>query len=90
MTNPDIIPDNNIRSSKTATLTDTTYDEIINLLGNPNVNDDESKVRWSWGFRYKDAEMAIWDWKGSGDYHEWSIYGPRYLWYELLPNKVII
>lgn len=84
-----IIPDPHVRSHRTAYLNNTTYMQIVSMLGEPNVADDAYKVRYSWGFRYKDTPMAVWDWKGSADYGTWSIYGPVSLWYELFPDSII-
>ena len=47
---------------------------IIQILGfAPNVDDDESKVTASWGFKVDGVYCAIWDYKGS----RWSTFGPR-------------
>ena len=90
-----IVKDDTIMSSKTATLSGVTYDDIVVTLGEPNVEDDPGKVRWSWGFRilqWKDrasSPMAIWDWKGSANRDSWSIYGNCKQWAELFPEATI-
>jgi len=89
--NCNIVKDDSIRSSKTATLSGVTYDDLVVTLGEPNVEDDPAKVRWSWGFRMNPSmsPMAIWDWKGSADHNSWSIYGNSYRWSELFPEATI-
>lgn len=76
-------------SSKTGSLRNTSLEELVSFFGNPNVADDIFKVRYSWGFRYKGVNMAIWDWKGSADDDVWSIYGPLDYWAELFPCKEV-
>ena len=40
----------------------TTYDQIQEQLGKPNIADDTSKVRVSWAVRHQDGrKLAIWD-----------------------------
>lgn len=55
-----------------------TYRQIVKVLGfRPNCDDDESKVKYSWGFiaeyNGKRVKCGIWDYKGS----RWSTYGPQ-------------
>jgi len=84
---PEVTPCNDVASSKTNTLHSTSYDEIVAVLGKPNIADDFYKVEHSWGFTYKGHKMAIWDWKGSWLSGQWSTYGPTELIRELFPNK---
>ena len=72
-----IIPLSSVASYKQGTLVGVTYDQIVTKLGfKPNVQDDTSKVRWSWGFQVSGHKMAIWDWRGSADDNRWSFFGP--------------
>lgn len=58
---------------KTGSLPNTiTPEQIVAVLGPPNVKDDPDKVTHSWGFLLDGAECGIWDYKGS----RWSTYGP--------------
>ena len=85
----DIVPNSNIYSYKTGTLFGVTLDQMEAVLGLPNVKDDPLKVRWSWGFLFQGIPCAAWDWKGSADYGEWSIYGPAEIWAKLFPNSKV-
>ena len=89
--NVHLVKDDTIMSHKTGTLHGTDYDDIVTILGDPNVFDDPGKVRWSWGFRVmpENTPMAIWDWKGSGDMDRWSIYGDLEIWKKLFPMAEI-
>ena len=89
--NVNLVKDDTIMSHKTGTLHGTDYDDIVTILGDPNVSDDAGKVRWSWGFRVmpENTPMAIWDWKGSGDMDRWSIYGDLEIWKKLFPMAEI-
>lgn len=83
-----LVPDDTIMSHKTGALCGIDYEDIVAVLGEPNVFDDFGKVRWSWGFRMMpdNKPMSIWDWKGSADYNQWSIYGAIEDWAKLFPN----
>lgn len=48
--------------------------DIMNVLGEPNVDDDVDKVEYSWTFTIDDEDCAIWDYRGS----RWSTFGPSY------------
>lgn len=66
---------------KQGVLINLSYEEIEYVLGAPNVKDDPNKVKHSWGFRATmhtgvSYRCAIWSWKGSEEYNEWSFYGP--------------
>lgn len=72
-----IVPVKNIGSHKQGTLIELTKEDIVLMLGfEPNINDDPYKVKYSWGFTVDGVECAIWDWKGSHSFYEWSFYGP--------------
>ena len=61
---------------RTGTLYNVNYKHIVDVLGEPNAQDDPDKVRWSWGFEVDGVYCGIWDYKGSGDYMQWSTFGP--------------
>jgi hypothetical protein len=86
-----LVKDDTIMSSKTASLLGVSYDDIVTILGEPNVADDPYKVRWSWGLRVlpSNSPLAIWDWKGSADRNEWSIFGNCETWSKLFPEATI-
>lgn len=71
-------------SHRTGTLKDITVREIIALLGfKPNFEDDPYKVENSWtanvtvkGSKRK-VQIAIWDYRGSHLWNEFSTYGPH-------------
>jgi len=89
--NVHLVKDDTIQSHKTGTLHGTSRDDIVTVLGEPNVYDDPGKVRWSWGFRVMpdNTPMAVWDWKGSADMDRWSIYGDLEIWKKLFPMAEI-
>mgnify|MGYP001212721641 FL=1 len=89
--NVNLVKDDTIMSHKTGALHGMDYDDIVTILGEPNVYDDPGKVRWSWGFRVMpdNIPMAIWDWKGSADMGRWSIYGDEKIWVKLFPMAEI-
>jgi len=76
-----ITPSNRGGPHKTGTVKGPTATEITQILGfAPNIDDDPDKVRYSWAFEveFEDGSFeygAIWDWKGSGAWQEWSTYG---------------
>jgi len=68
--------DHPILSSKTHSIVGYDYPMMVKAIGfEPNVSDDEDKVRWSWSFKIDGDICAIWDWKGSADFKCWSAYG---------------
>jgi len=81
--------DSNIASSKTYTLHGVSKEELEDTFGPPNVRDDPYKVRWSWAFYADRIPCAVWDWKGSADDQEWSVYGPKEVWEYLIPGCVL-
>jgi len=51
--------------------------DIVNALGfEPNADDDPDKVVNSWSFTIDGEPCAIWDYKGSHMYDEWSVFDP--------------
>lgn len=79
-----IIPINKSGLHKTGTLVAISVEEINVLLGfEPNVQDDPSKVKHSWGFTVDGKECGIWDYKGSETMGRFSTYGPDYIFKEL-------
>lgn len=69
-----ILMDSNVGGPRTGGLPDTlTVQQIVAVLGEPNVQDDPYKVTHSWGFTIDGEPAAIWDYKGS----RWSTYGPN-------------
>lgn len=74
---PQIEQVNKAGSHRTGALTGVSYEQIVAVVGKPNIDDDPDKVRWSWGFTVDGQFAGIWDWKGSGDFNEWSIYDPK-------------
>jgi hypothetical protein len=69
-----------------------TKEEIDRIIGfEPNVKDDPSKVKYSWGFRASagrfKANCGIWDYKGSYLSKTWSTYGPAEVFQKLFGAK---
>jgi len=68
-------------SHRTGTLQGMTAEKISKILGfSPNVNDDEEKVVHCWAGYVngdKNRPIAIWDYKGSHLYGQYSTYGDR-------------
>lgn len=57
-----------------------TVTDINNVLGfEPNIDDDPSKVKYSWGFEADGVHCGIWDYKGV----RWSTYGPKEIFEKL-------
>lgn len=60
---------------------------ITQRLGfGPNVKDDPSKVKYSWGFMYKGQRFGIWDYNQSYRYNNFSYYGNKQIIKELFPE----
>ena len=75
--NVTITPNNQIMSYKQGSLINLTKAQIQRALGfAPNVQDDEDKVAYSWGFDVDGNPCAIWDYKGSHRFNRWSYYDP--------------
>ena len=43
----------------------------------PNQKDDPAKVVHSWGFKANGSACAVWDWKGSQHFNQFSAFGSR-------------
>ena len=72
-----IVPNPDVMGSRTGSLEDLSKDDIVRILGfEPNVEDDPYKVVNSWGFTINGIECAVWDYKGSHKYKQWSTFGP--------------
>jgi hypothetical protein len=76
-----IEPVNKPGDHKSGSLVNLKYEEIEYVLGAPNVKDDVTKVKHSWGFTATmhtgvTYRCGIWSYKGSEEYDEWSFYGP--------------
>ena len=55
-----------------------TVEEINKVLGfKSNIKDDPYKVKYSWGFTANGVKCAIWDYKGSHEYNQFSFFGPQ-------------
>ena len=66
-----------IGSHRTGNLQNMTAKKISDILGfKPNSRGDASKVVSEWLFTYKGVQYAIWDYKGSHRYGQYSTYGP--------------
>ena len=61
-----------------------TVRDINRILGfRPNVQDDPSKVKHSWGFKADGQPCGVWDYKGG----RWSVFGPKEVFDTLFPGK---
>lgn len=81
-----ITPNPKPGDSRTGTITGYTPKQIEEVLGFPaNCYDDDSKVKYSWGFNYKGKRFGIWDYYGSYAINEWSTWGDTTLLKELFP-----
>lgn len=73
-----IKPISHVDSHKTGEICGLDKADIDRLLGfEPNVPDDEYKVKYSWAFTVDGEPCAVWDWKGSHAMRTWSAYGPH-------------
>lgn len=86
-----IMPISNITgTSKTGVLLDISANKISNILGfDPNVDDDPNKVVNSWGFTYDGIKCAIWDYKGSQFFGQFSTFGPRIVFDKLFGDHYV-
>ena len=63
---------------RTGTIEGLSVLEIAKKLGfEANVDDDPDKVKYSWAFEIDGKKAAIWDYKGSSSYKQFSIYDPE-------------
>jgi hypothetical protein len=97
-----ITPSNELGSHRTGTLTNTTVEEINEILGfKTNVEDDPDKVENSWSFQVKwttkeakelntgnlRSNGAIWDYYGSHKHGQFSTYGDAVVFQKLFGDK---
>ena len=81
-----ITPVNKVGPYRTGTLENISYDEIVEVIGEPNCVDDPDKVRYSWGFKVDGKYAAIWDYRGSHYYNSWSTFDPEDVLPTLFPH----
>lgn len=75
---PVILPVDRGGDSRTSSIDGLTHAQIVERIGFPaNVQDDESKVKYSWGFTVDGERCGVWDYKGSHEFNSWSAFGPR-------------
>jgi len=73
----EIRPATDVGSCKQHTIYGLSAEQIALTLGfTANQADDPRKVKFSWGFTVNGKECAVWDWKGSHLFNEFSAYGP--------------
>lgn len=85
---PIILPVDEPGDSRTGTLTNISAATISNVLGfTPNVKDDPSKVKCSWGATVDGVRIGIWDYNGSYRYRQFSTFGPHEVLKKLFPDN---
>lgn len=84
-----IIPNPDAVGHRTGVLRDVTVDQINEALGfEPNVDDDPYKVVNSWAAETAEGvRFAIWDYKGSHKFGQFSTFGPDWIFEELFPKN---
>ncbi len=70
-------------SHRTGTLRDMTRDKIASVIGFQANRAGCSKTGMEWAFTYKGHKCAIWSYKGSQQYGEFSTFGPSEAFAEL-------
>ena len=86
-----IIPSDTVGSHRTGRLENITTGEVNGILGfGPNVDDDPDKVVNSWGFKAMGQNCAIWDYKGSHKYKQFSTYGSHEIFSMLFGNRYVV
>lgn len=84
-----IIPFDISGSHKQYQINNITAKEIEKILGfKSNMSDDDQKVKYSWGFKVNNKKCAIWDYKGSHKYNEFSAWGDYETLVSLFGNRV--
>ena len=87
----EIVPVNRCGPHRTGTMNNISATEIEEILGfEANCDDDESKVKYSWGFTVNGKYAAIWDYKGSWSRDSWSTYDPDGVLEGLFENAVFV
>lgn len=83
-----VVPINEAGSHRTGTLVRVSKKRVDEVLGfKPNVPDDETKVKYSWGFKYRGHKCGIWDYYGSWRNEEFSTFGPKEVFEELFGTE---
>ena len=79
-----------IASHRTGNLMDINVSTITSILGfEPNIDDDPDKVENSWGFEVDGVKCAVWDWKGSHEYGQFSTFGPNEVFEKLFGTNYL-
>lgn len=74
---PEIKPISSVSSYKQHSINGLSVEQIWQKIGfGPNHSDDPCKVKFSWCFSVDGVECAVWDWKGSARFNQFSAYGP--------------
>ena len=75
-----VTPVQHVSSHRTGVLHNVTRERIESVLGfGPNASDDPYKVTASWAFVADGDACAIWDYKGSFNWHTASCFGPHHV-----------
>lgn len=82
----------------TGKLVGLTASQISKVIGfEPDTNFSDPKTTINWGFLANGQYCSIWNWKGSNEWGQWSVFGPSAVfeqlfqdnfWEELAPSKV--
>lgn len=86
---PEVVQVDKAGSYRTGTLVDVTYEQIVAVLGEPNIPDDYEKVRFSWGVTVDGQHAGVWCWKGSSIFNRWSIFDPHKVLATAFPQECI-
>jgi len=79
-----------IGSHRTGSLYDINVSTINRILGfEPNQDDDPDKVVNSWGFIVDGEKCAVWDYKGSHEFGQFSTYGPNEVFEKLFGTNYV-
>lgn len=85
-----ITPFDEAGSYRTGGLIHVTAADIEKKLGFPsNIEDDSSKVKYSWGFKVNGVPCGIWDYKGSWMVGSFSTFGPNEIFVKLFDKKYV-
>jgi hypothetical protein len=85
---PVITPSDGSGSHKTGELTNITVAQITSILGfGPNLPGGDGKVVNEWGFTCDGKEGAVWDWKGSERFNQFSTWGDDKMLANLFGSK---
>ena len=88
MTKAKVVPLAEPGSHRTGTLVNVSKEKIEEVLGfKHNVKDDPSKVKYSWGFKYRGHKCGVWDYYGSWHDDLFSTFGPKEVFEELLGKE---